>query len=98
MNNRKIVGCVGALQFEVIQHRLEHEYGAKCRYEPVKLFKAVWVSSEDEAAFRKFREMKANYLAKDKDGKDVFLAESEWAMNMAREQYPEVDFHFKSEF
>ena len=98
MNNRKIVGCVGALQFEVIQHRLEHEYGAKCRYEPVKLYKAVWVSSEDEAAFRKFKEMKANFLAKDKDGKDVFLAESEWALNMATEQYPEVEFHFKSEF
>ena len=98
MNNRKIVGCVGALQFEVIQHRLEHEYGAKCRYEPVKLFKAVWVSSEDESTFRKFREMKANFLAKDKDGKDVFLAESEWALNMATEQYPEVAFHFKSEF
>jgi peptide chain release factor 3 len=33
MNNRKIIGTVGALQYEVIQYRLEHEYGAKCTYE-----------------------------------------------------------------
>jgi peptide chain release factor 3 len=32
MNNRKIIGTVGALQY-VIQYRLEHEYGAKCTYE-----------------------------------------------------------------
>ena len=36
MNGRKIIGTVGALQFEVIQYRLEHEYGALCRYEPVR--------------------------------------------------------------
>jgi peptide chain release factor 3 len=33
MNNRKVIGTVGALQYEVIQYRLEHEYGAKCTYE-----------------------------------------------------------------
>ncbi len=33
MNGRKVVGTVGALQFEVIQYRLEHEYGGKCSYE-----------------------------------------------------------------
>ena len=26
--NKKIIGCVGELQFEVIQYRLLHEYGA----------------------------------------------------------------------
>ena len=98
MNGRKIIGCVGALQFEVIQHRLEHEYGAKCRYENVQLHKAVWISSENESEMRKFRDMKGNFLAEDKDGKEVFLADSAWALQMAQEQYPEVDFHFKSEF
>lgn len=98
MNGRKIIGCVGALQFEVIQHRLEHEYGAKCRYENVQLHKAVWISSENESEMRKFRDMKGNFLAEDKDGKEVFLADSAWALQMAQEQYPEVEFHFKSEF
>ena len=43
MNGRKIIGTVGALQFEVIQYRLEHEYGAKCRYEPIQIYKACWI-------------------------------------------------------
>ena len=98
INGRKIVGCVGALQFEVIEHRLEHEYGAKCRYENVSLHKACWVSSEDDAEMAKFVDMKLNNLADDKDGKLVFLADSAWALQMAQEQYPKIDFHFKSEF
>lgn len=98
VNNRKIIGCVGALQFEVIEHRLEHEYGAKCRYEPVSLHKACWISSDDDTELEKFKDMKLNSLAEDKDGKLVFLADSAWALQMAQEQYPKVQFHFKSEF
>lgn len=98
INGRKIVGCVGALQFEVIEHRLEHEYGAKCRYENVSLHKACWISSEDDAEMDKFKDMKLNFLAEDKDGKLVFLADSAWALQMAQEQYPKIQFHFKSEF
>lgn len=98
INGRKIVGCVGALQFEVIEHRLENEYGAKCRYESVNLHKACWVSSTDTAELDKFVDMKLNYLADDKDGKLVFLADSAWALQMAQEQYPKIQFHFKSEF
>ncbi len=46
-NGRKIIGTVGQLQFEVIQYRLENEYGAKCRWEPVHLYKACWIDSDD---------------------------------------------------
>ncbi|MFT4545172.1 MAG: peptide chain release factor 3 [Bacteroidia bacterium] len=98
INGRKIIGCVGALQFEVIEHRLEHEYGAKCRYEGVSLHKACWITSEDDAEMDKFKDMKLNNLANDKDGKLVFLADSAWALQMAQEQYPNIEFHFKSEF
>ena len=48
--NRKIIGTVGALQFDVIQYRLEHEYGAKCQFEGLPMHKACWVSSDDEKA------------------------------------------------
>ena len=40
-NGRKIIGTVGQLQFEVIQYRLENEYSAKCRWEPLSLYKAA---------------------------------------------------------
>lgn len=98
INNRRIIGCVGALQFEVIQHRLEHEYGAKCRYESVALHKALWIASNDEAELERFIDMKQNNIADDKEGRPVFLADSAWALQMAEEQYPKVRFHLKSEF
>ncbi len=40
LNGRKVIGTVGALQYEVIQYRLEHEYGAKCSYENLNVHKA----------------------------------------------------------
>ena len=40
LNGRKVIGTVGALQFEVIQYRLEHEYTAKCSYENLNVYKA----------------------------------------------------------
>ncbi len=96
-NNRKIIGTVGALQFDVIQYRLEHEYGASCSYETVNLHKACWVSCEDGEALKEFLKRRQRDIAEDKDGKLVFLAESAWALKMAQENHPEVDFHFTSE-
>jgi peptide chain release factor 3 len=42
--------------------------------------------------------MKQNNLAEDKEGRLVFLADSAWALQMAQEQYPKIEFHSKSEF
>jgi peptide chain release factor 3 len=98
LNNRKIIGTVGALQFEVIQYRLKHEYGASCNYEPVNLYKACWVSCDDEKALKEFLSRRKRDIARDKDGQLVFLAESAWTLNMAQENHPEVQFHFTSEF
>lgn len=97
-NNRKIIGTVGALQFEVIQYRLEHEYGAICDYEPVGLHKACWVSSEDEEALKDFSKKRRQDMAVDSRGKLVFLAPSSYILQMVQEQYPKVQFHTKSEY
>jgi peptide chain release factor 3 len=96
-NNRKIIGCVGALQFEIIQYRLLHEYGASCAYENVNLYKACWVTCDDQNAFSEFKKRRRRDLATDTDGKLVFLAESQWSLKMAQENHPEVEFHFTSE-
>lgn len=98
LNNRRIIGTVGALQFEVIQYRLKHEYGASCTYEPVNLYKACWVSCDDEKALKEFLSRRKRDIAKDKDGALVFLAESAWTLNLAQENHPEVQFHFTSEY
>jgi len=97
-NNRKIIGTVGALQFDVIQYRLEHEYGASCAYEPVNLHKACWIECPDEVKLKEFLNRRKRDIATDKDGNYVFLAESAWTLKMAQDNFPEVIFHFTSEF
>lgn len=97
-NNRRIVGTVGQLQFEVIQYRLEHEYNAKCRWEPVHLHKACWIEAEDSAALESFKKRKYQYMAKDIEGRDVFLADSGYMLSMAQQDFEEIRFHFTSEF
>lgn len=97
-NNRKIIGTVGQLQFEVIEYRLLHEYGAKCRWEPISLHKACWIESDDPAVLEDFKKRKYQYMAKDKEGRDVFLAESGYLLMMAQQDFPKIKFHFTSEF
>ena len=46
MGSDWIVGAVGLLQFDVVMHRLEHEYGVKAAYEPVSYVTARWVTGE----------------------------------------------------
>ncbi len=98
MNNRRIIGTVGALQFEVIQYRLQHEYGAQCSYEPLPLHKACWVSCDDKAELEAFRKRRSRDMATDKKGRDVFLAESAWVLNQVQEAHPKVQFHYTSEW
>jgi len=97
-NGRKIIGTVGQLQFEVIQYRLLHEYGAACRWEPVNLYKACWIESDDSAELENFKRRKSQYMAKDLAGRDVYLADSGYVLTMAQQDFPKIRFHFTSEF
>lgn len=97
-NGRKIIGTVGQLQFEVIQYRLLHEYGAQCHWEPISLYKACWIDSDDDAALEAFKKRKHQFMAVDKEGRDVFLADSGYVLNMAQSDFPKIRFHFTSEF
>lgn len=96
--NRKIIGTVGQLQFEVINYRLEHEYGAKCRFVPKNYHKACWITTDNEQQLETFKRAKANFIAKDKDDNLVFLAETTFILAMAEKDYPDITFHRTSEF
>lgn len=98
MGARKVVGTVGQLQFEVIQHRLKNEYGATCRFRQINLFKACWITSDNKKKLDEFVKSKYRHIAKDKDGKLVFMAETKQWLNMVQENFPEVEFHFTSEY
>ena len=96
--NRKIVGTVGELQFEVIQYRLKHEYNAECTFVPKNYFKACWMTTTSEEQLAEFLKRKASYIVSDKDSNPVFLAESPWLLSSAEEDFPEITFHKTSEF
>ena len=97
-NGRKIVGTVGALQFEVIKYRLKHEYGASVDYEHVSLKRACWIDADTVKELNQFAKKRRKDIAKDIDGKLVFLAESAWTLQKAQENFPNIRFHFTSEF
>lgn len=95
--NKKIIGCVGELQFEVIQYRLLHEYGAACEFKVLPFYKACWLTSKDEKKLEEFLRFKQQNSAEDKDGNPVYLAQSEWFLNTEITNNPGIEFHFTSE-
>lgn len=97
-DSRLIVGTVGALQFEVIQYRLEHEYGALCRFDTLNFIKACWLSSEDKPLFQSFIRSRGMQIAQDSEGKYVYLAETKWSLDREIKENPQINFHSTSEF
>jgi len=95
--NRKIIGCVGDLQFEVIQYRLLQEYGASVNFVPLAFYKACWITG-DKKKIEDFVRFKQANVMEDKDGNLVYLAQSEWFLNTERQNNPDIQFHFTSEF
>lgn len=98
VDGRKIVGTVGVLQFDVLQYRLQHEYGASVQYEGLSLYKACWVTCDNEQVLKEFMQRRRRDLARDVDGQLVFLAESAWQLKTVQENFPQVEFHFTSEY
>jgi peptide chain release factor 3 len=95
--NKKIIGCVGELQFEVIQYRLLQEYSASVEFRTLPYYKACWITSADPRKLEDFTRFKSNNIATDKDGHLVYLAQSEWFLNTERTNNPDIAFHFTSE-
>ncbi len=95
--NKKIIGCVGELQFEVIQYRLLQEYGAACEFRTLPFYKACWLTSEEPGKLEEFLRFKQQNAAEDKDGHPVYLAQSEWFLNTEISNNPSIHFHFTSE-
>ena len=98
LGNKKIVGTVGNLQFDVIKYRLQHEYKAKCEFRPINFYKAYWLTCEKESILDDFQNRKAKYVAIDKDKNIVFLAQSPYILDMTKRDYPDITFHETSEF
>ncbi|MGQ0504112.1 MAG: peptide chain release factor 3 [Myxococcaceae bacterium] len=86
-----IAGVVGALQFEVLQYRLEHEYGAQILLDKLPFSYARWVVGEkfDAKAF----DWEGNrQTVQDRDGLSLVLFRDDWALQHAEEKHPELKF------
>jgi len=91
-NNDLILGAVGILQFDVVAHRLQHEYNVECTFENVNVTTARWVECDDEKILAKFKEKTSTNLALDHAGDLVYIAPTRVNLDMTQERYPEVKF------
>ena len=86
-----ILAVVGVLQFEVVQARLEEEYGVKTRLEMLPHQLSRWVDgppSEIDKLPWRYSLMRTQ----DKDGRLVALFNSEHEFNFYRNKHPQIEF------
>ena len=91
-NNDLILGAVGILQFDVVQHRLKHEYNVDCRFEPVNVQTARWIACDDDKELLKFKNKSETNLAMDHGGELVYIAPTRVNLQMALEKWPNIEF------
>jgi peptide chain release factor 3 len=92
-NNDLIVGAVGVLQFDVVVHRLKHEYNVECVFENVNVATARWVECNDEKMLDDFKRKANDNLALDGDGNLTYIAPTRINLELMKERWPEVEFH-----
>ena len=92
LTNELILGAVGILQFDVVAHRLRHEYAVESSYDTVDVTMSRWVSCDDPARLEAFRRRNESRLALDSAGDLTYLAPSRVNLNLAVERWPEIEF------
>lgn len=87
-----ILGAVGVLQFDVVAHRLQHEYKVECFYESASIVSARWVHSNNPKALAEFTHKAQEHLALDSSDTLTYLAPSRVNLALMQERYPEIIF------
>lgn len=93
-----ILGAVGVLQFDVTSARLLNEYGADTVYEPARFVTARWVSSDNTKQMKEFEQSNTRNLALNAEGHLTYLAPSEWHLERAMDEWPNVVFNKTIEY
>ncbi|MBC7387023.1 MAG: peptide chain release factor 3 [Cryobacterium sp.] len=86
-----VLGAVGALQFEVLQHRLLGEYGVDTKIEKHNFIHARWVVGPDLKA-EEFDRREDTRCMEDRDGQPVILFKSDWSLRWAVENHKTLQF------
>jgi peptide chain release factor 3 len=87
-----IVGVVGKLQFEVLEHRLNEEYGVDMSLEPLPFKFARWIEGED-LDLKAFNRGTYRKLLEDKEGYPLLLFKTQITLNREKQDHPNVEFH-----
>jgi peptide chain release factor 3 len=91
-NNDLILGAVGPLQFDVVAHRLRHEYNVECQFETVNVATARWVDCDDPKMLADFEKKAYDNLALDHGDSLVYIAPTKVNLNLTEERWPEIGF------
>ena len=92
LGSQQILGVVGALQLDVLQSRLQQEYGVVVRYEPVSVVAVRWIKTDNAGTLHRFVERHRGRVAKDRDEALVYLPESQWALEQTAKDWPDLAF------
>ncbi len=92
-----LLGAVGQLQFEVVAHRLEHEYGVKARVQPARYNVARWVTCDaadgGERELQRFIDANSHRVAHDAVNAPCVLLEYAGELRAMQENWPKIRFH-----
>ncbi|MDH3210359.1 MAG: peptide chain release factor 3 [Burkholderiaceae bacterium] len=88
-----LLGAVGQLQFEVVAHRLAHEYGVKARIAPCRFQLARWVACDDAKELQRFIDANAHRVAVDAVDAPTILVEFAPELRAIESNWPQIKFH-----
>jgi peptide chain release factor 3 len=96
--SQPILGVVGALQFEVLEHRLKAEYNAEMKLDKLPYLRARWITSaegvdkEIPIDLEDFNLHADSLYLVDRDNLPVILFKTDWSVNWAEGKYPGLKF------
>ena len=93
MGSTLLLGAIGQLQFEVVAHRLKHEYGVEARYLPTRHTMARWITADDSRELARFIDAYAARIYFDAVEAPTLLAASFAELQVAQDQWPNIRFH-----
>jgi peptide chain release factor 3 len=93
MGGAMLLGAVGQLQFEVVQHRLKAEYDADVRLEGCQYTGARWITAENPADQKAFVDAYPLRMAHDAANTLAYLCTSPYDVRLAQERFPKIQFH-----
>ena len=93
MGGNMLLGAVGQLQFEVVQHRLRTEYDCDVRLEGCQYTGARWISANTPEELRQFCDAYPQRMAHDAANALAYLCTSPYDVRLAQERFPKIHFH-----